>query len=115
VCISQDNACHSTCTSNSECQSGCCAAVTGESYGVCANASYCAGPSCVAPGGACSNTGECCQSGQGVPYGQSCISNDNACHALCAASSECNSGCCIKLQGDSYGVCGDYQSGYTCL
>jgi hypothetical protein len=47
--------------------------------------------------------------------GETCLSDDNSCHANCATSSECASGCCIKLQGASYGACGAYQSGYTCL
>jgi hypothetical protein len=50
-----------------------------------------------------------------VPNGAVCVSNDNSCHAICTASSQCNSGCCIQLQGVSYGDCGTYQSGYTCL
>jgi len=118
VCIADDSACHSTCGSNAECNSGCCAPVANESYSVCAAASYCSGPpgpSCASAGSSCASTGDCCQSGSGIPYGQVCLSDDNACHALCASSSECNSGCCIKLQGASDGVCGQFQSGYTCL
>jgi hypothetical protein len=73
-------------------------------------------PGCVDPGGTCSGTKECCQSGNGIgPEGQVCVSDDNACHAVCLSSSECKSGCCIKLSGVSFGNCGEYASGYTCL
>jgi hypothetical protein len=35
VCLSDDNACHSKCTSSSECKSGCCLALQNVSYGAC--------------------------------------------------------------------------------
>jgi hypothetical protein len=58
---------------------------------------------------------DCCQSGTGISNGAVCVSDDNACHAICTSSSQCKSGCCIKLQNESYGDCGEYQSGFTCL
>jgi hypothetical protein len=86
--------------------------VTGESYGVCAAASEC----CVMNGGGCTETGQCCASGPEIgPLGQVCISNDGLCHPLCTSSSQCGSNCCIQIEGESYGDCGAYQSGYTCL
>ncbi len=114
VCISNDNACHAICSSNSDCASGCCAPVQGQSYGVCATAADCT-PTCSHPGQSCTTPSDCCSNDPNAPMGQTCLSNDNVCHALCTSSSECTSGCCIKLQGVSYGACGDYQSGYTCL
>jgi hypothetical protein len=117
VCISNDNACHAICSSNSECASGCCAPVQGQNYGVCATAADCQPPppSCSHPGQSCASPSDCCSNDPNAPMGQTCLSNDNVCHALCSSSSECTSGCCIKLQGVSYGACGGYQSGYTCL
>jgi hypothetical protein len=98
ACISNDGLCHAKCTSGSECESGCCATVQGESWGVCAVASEC---TCVAPGGSCASTTQCCQGGAGAV----CISNDNACHAKCTANSQCASGCCVQVQGEAWGVC----------
>lgn len=114
VCISDDSSCHAACSSNSECSSGCCAGVSGSAYGACGAASLCE-TSCGAPGASCTVTGDCCSSASNAPYGETCLSDDYTCHADCTASSQCNSGCCVKLANVSYGVCGTYASGYTCL
>lgn len=113
ICITNDNLCHAACSTNAECQSGCCALVEGSSLGVCAASSECA-PTCVAPGGACSVPSDCCQTGTNVPYGSTCLSDDYTCHDICYASSECASGCCIELNGQSYGACGS-AAGHVCL
>jgi hypothetical protein len=113
ICISNDNLCHAACASNAECQSGCCAPVQGQALGVCAAASECA-PTCVGPGGGCSVSTDCCQSGTNVPYGATCLTDDFTCHDVCYASSDCSSGCCIQLQGLSYGACGS-AGGHICL
>jgi hypothetical protein len=106
VCISNDDECHATCTADSQCESGCCAAIEGESYGVCAAATECAAPTCVAPGASCSATSQCCQTGSTVgPYGSTCISNDDECHSICHSGSDCESGCCAQVTGESWGVC----------
>jgi len=76
------------------------------------------GSTCVAPGGTCTTTGECCQSGSYAPNGSVCVTNDNACHALCSTSSQCTGGCCIQLSSSFNGFpgdCGQQMSGYTCL
>lgn len=113
ICISNDNLCHAACASDAECQSGCCAPVEGQALGVCAVASACA-PTCTQPGGACATPSDCCQSGTNIPYGATCLSSDYTCHDVCYASSECTSGCCIALQGLSYGACGS-AAGHACL
>lgn len=113
ICISNDNLCHAACKTDAECQSGCCALVEGQSLGVCAASSNCA-PTCAAPGASCSVPADCCQTGSNIPYGSTCLSDDYTCHDICYASSECTSGCCIQLQGQSYGACGS-ASGHSCL
>jgi hypothetical protein len=71
---------------------------------------------CAMPGGACTENGNCCQSGSNVgPVGATCLSDDNSCHAACMSSSDCKSGCCIELKGVSFGACGTRASGETCL
>ena len=113
ICISNDNLCHAACKTDAECASGCCAAVQGQSLGVCADSSNCA-PTCAAPGASCSVPADCCQTGTNIPYGATCLSDDYTCHDVCYASSECTSGCCIQLQGLSYGACGS-ASGHSCI
>ena len=113
LCISNDNLCHAACSTNSECQSGCCALVEGKALGVCAAATECA-PTCAGPGAGCTVPADCCQTGTNVPYGATCLSEDYTCHDVCYASSDCASGCCIQLQGLSYGACGS-AGGHVCL
>ncbi|HEY1958224.1 MAG TPA: hypothetical protein VGH28_21555 [Polyangiaceae bacterium] len=113
ICISNDNLCHAACSTDAECQSGCCALVEGQSLGVCAAASNCA-PTCVAPGGVCNVPADCCQTGANIPYGATCLSEDYTCHDICYGSSECASGCCIELNGLSYGACGT-AAGHVCM
>jgi hypothetical protein len=113
-CISNDGTCHASCSSDSECESGCCAQVDGQTYGVCADSSYCPPPPpvCTPVGDSCS-TQNCCQVGTGIgPYGATCANYE--CSAKCYSSSECSSGCCMELGGESYGACGS-PSGHICL
>jgi hypothetical protein len=53
----------------------------------------------------CSSAAQCCQAGPTQPEGAACISNDSLCHAICASGSDCTSGCCAQVEGESYGVC----------
>lgn len=118
LCIADDGVCHAACSTNSECNSGCCAAVTGQTFGVCATASHCGGGGtggCSDPGSSCTKSGDCCQTGSKVgPNGATCLSDDSVCHAKCYSNSECGSGCCVPLSGVSYGACGS-PSKYTCM
>lgn len=59
----------------------------------------------ILPGGPCTATSQCCQSPSVAPLGQTCVSDDNACHANCTSDNECESGCCAPLKGQTYGVC----------
>lgn len=57
VCVSDDTACHDTCTANAQCKSGCCASLKSGGK-VCAAASYCAaGPAPAPDGGTGSSSG----------------------------------------------------------
>jgi hypothetical protein len=99
TCISNDNECHAICNIvwPSECNSNCCAAVNGESYGVCAASTDCAcaqntTPNDCAPGRVkCgdSSATTCCLSSQ--PY---YCANNNTCYASEAeAYAECPASC----------------------
>jgi hypothetical protein len=43
------------------------------------------------------------------------VADDGSCHAICLASDECNTNCCIELVGVSYGDCGEPGPGNVCL
>ena len=66
-----------------------------------------AGGMCLAPGGTCAATTDCCQTGSTAPTGAVCISDDNLCHAKCTSGTQCKSGCCASVMGETYGVCAD--------
>jgi hypothetical protein len=106
TCTTNDNSCHAICSSNSDCASGCCEPLEGVTYGACADATQCQ-PQCVAPGGTCTASAQCCQTGITVPNGATCTTNDNSCHAICSSNSDCASGCCEPLEGVTYGACAD--------
>ncbi len=105
-------ACADSCTSDADCESGCCAATQGGGS-VCSPPAFC--PVCSAPGGPCTTTTDCCQTPTSTEaYGAVCLSNSNSCAAICYASDECTSGCCTALEGVTYGACGS-AAGHTCL
>jgi hypothetical protein len=60
---------------------------------------------CVAPGFTCAMSTECCQTGDTAPTGATCLSDDHLCHAKCTSGSQCKSGCCAALTGQTYGAC----------
>jgi|GEM_PF-3193290 len=66
-----------------------------------------AGGMCIAPGAACQASTDCCQTASTTPMGAICIADDGACHAKCTAGSQCVSGCCTPVSGETYGVCAD--------
>ena len=66
-----------------------------------------AGGMCIEPGGTCTVSSGCCQTSSGTPMGAVCITDDNVCHAKCASGTQCVSGCCASVTGQSYGVCAD--------
>lgn len=84
TCISNDEECHSICHTGTDCSSGCCAQVTGKTYGVCAAVSYCQ----AGIGDACTSA-EGCQSGlcdQGSNAVGWCTAACSATNTLCAGS-----------------------------
>jgi len=109
ICLSDDSVCHATCTSGSQCQSGCCVSTTvnGQaSYGACVAASHCT-PACSQAGASCTKNSDCCgYAASGAK--EICLSNDNLCHATCTSGSQCASGCCVQTSVNgvaSYGAC----------
>jgi len=65
---------------------------------------------CATAGNSCSSDSECCQTGDGIgTAGAMCTTSetDTACRAVCSTSSDCYSGCCAQVQGQSYSVCAD--------
>jgi hypothetical protein len=62
-------------------------------------------PVCRAAGESCAGTGDCCQTDKTAPKGEVCITSDHVCHAKCGADSECESGCCAKVTGETFGAC----------
>jgi hypothetical protein len=104
--------CHQTCTSDSECGSGCCGETdTGD--GVCVPEVYCEDdeePICYEPGYACEINLDCCGFTQGDA---SCVNFAEGlyCSAACTWGSDCNSGCCVALD-NGLGACApDYYCG----
>jgi hypothetical protein len=83
TCLSDDFVCHAKCTANSQCGSGCCAALQGTNFGACAAAAYCAPPpSSGGGGGGCSSDVQCLPSHR-TPgcsyacYNQACVEQCN--------------------------------------
>jgi hypothetical protein len=104
--------CHPTCSTGSDCDSGCCAPAAGETYSVCALAT----PGCSPLGGSCPSgaASECCQTGPGIVcgLGADCLRTTDTCVAACSNSVQCPStGCCVGIAGPDggelpYGYCG---------
>ena len=89
-------ACQPVCNDNSDCGSGCCAALNnGET--VCSPANYC---ECTDPGYACDANSDCCEGNSCVNFG----GGDVLCAFDCTYGEECNSGCCAPLEQGG-GVC----------
>ena len=60
---------------------------------------------CQQPGDACTTNGQCCQTGTNVSRGAFCIMDDGVCHAKCSTGTDCSSGCCVAVTGQSLGAC----------
>jgi hypothetical protein len=93
VCITNDYVCHAQCTTGSQCNSGCCAQVTGESYGVCAS------------------TDHCQPTGYGV--GTHCTANTQCASGTCAGGTGwCTESCSPSntICAGGYGTAGLYNS-----
>ena len=83
--------CADSCALNSDCVSGCCAALEGGGN-ACAPTEVCG--VCSSTGSACSQNGDCCNFREGRGY---CVSG--RCADSCVLNSDCVSGCCALLEG----------------
>ena len=100
VNLSGSAVCEATCSTSSQCASGCCSALQGTNAGACLPASYC-------------SNGGTGGGGQSTPQCQNCsspnvcvnINGSAVCEASCSTSSQCASGCCTSLQGSNAGAC----------
>jgi hypothetical protein len=94
--------CRKTCTTGTECDTGCCADVQDNGQLVCAPETACTNP-CKKRGEACeaNTTGNCCNG--------TCVTSDNpefaGCRALCKVNEDCDTGCCQLFQGSTTGFC----------
>jgi hypothetical protein len=91
--------CAMNCLNGTQCNSGCCTVLIEGTSAVCAPQRYCA-PSCVQPGGFCSQSA-CCANAVCV----SSTVDGTRCAARCVAHSQCNSGCCAPLDNTGELVC----------
>ncbi len=99
-CVNTGNGaiCAITCTSGSQCASGCCASLEGGGS-VCAPSNYCEA-SCRATGSSCTTNGACCGFASGNAL---CVGG--VCAATCSYGSDCKSGCCATLTSGKH-ACG---------
>jgi hypothetical protein len=95
--------CRRACTSNEDCQTGCCQRFPDSEDGFCTDARYCR---CGEAGAACGpNEPECCEEAVCSALGES---EDLLCRAKCKVASDCPSGCCsLPFPNEEYGVCYD--------
>jgi hypothetical protein len=96
--------CVTSCSSNAECESGCCL-VLNSFLGICAAAESCGGEACRENGSSCDTAEDCCDHDTDAPESY-CIDVERGgplvCSARCEEAEDCNSGCCLKLDnGDS--------------
>ena len=93
--------CRQLCTNSSQCSTGCCKVNTGDSYGFCTQARWCA---CGAAGTKCgSNDPACCAGTDCVAVGGG---SNYLCRPTCKTKADCATGTCTsRLQGKDYGVC----------
>jgi hypothetical protein len=92
--------CAALCEVDSDCASGCCAALGNTEALVCAPADACIGE-CIPAGADCSlDPLGCC-------FGSTCVLSayGTDCAAICAADWQCVSGCCAPLSNAQFWVC----------
>jgi hypothetical protein len=99
--VEQDSGPTPPACSNTVCNGICCESGQTCQSGECTTP----GPVCSQPGQSCTADKDCCQTGADEAQGAVCISNDSECHAKCTTGSDCESGCCATVTGESYGVC----------
>lgn len=124
VCIVDDGVCHAKCTTGAQCVSGCCAAVMGETYGVCADAAtYC--PTLKGVGDPCAANAECASGSCNGWCQASCGAGNSSCSSTPSrpANSQGEPNWCVFTQANTYSCfpgcvvdadCTVYGTGYTC-
>jgi len=95
--------CEQTCTTDDDCDSGCCTDLRDTGVTICAPQSACDNP-CKKEGEACtsSDTGnDCCRG--------SCVDSEVAdfagCRPYCNVNADCDTGCCELFANQTYGFC----------
>lgn len=124
VCIVDDGVCHAKCATGAQCVSGCCVAVTGETYGVCADAAtYC--PTLKGVGDPCAADSECASGSCNDWCQASCAVGNSSCSSTPSRTlnNQGQANACVFTQANTYscfpgcvtdGDCTVYGTGYTC-
>jgi hypothetical protein len=98
--------CACTCNWGTDCESGCCVPVVGETFSVCAAAS-----NCVGLGAACTQQSDCLNNNCGTfkTYCYDDNSSTGVCGCGCSVGTDCTSGCCVSwgTAPNSYLACGN--------
>ena len=93
--------CRKTCTTGTDCDTGCCTDVKDNGQLVCAPASACTNP--------CKKRGEACQANGGDCCNGTCVTSTDpdqaGCRPVCNKNEDCDTGCCQLFQNASYGFC----------
>ena len=97
--------CERTCTSGSECESGCCTDRYDTGTMICADAEACTNP--------CKKTGEACMPGSSTTPNDccqgSCVQSENpdyaGCRRDCTTNADCDTGCCSPYANSTRGFC----------
>jgi hypothetical protein len=104
VCLqdSSGSTCYQSCTSASDCSTGCCTDLKQTGQMECAPASACQNP-CVKYGGACAQQSDCCSgwcltinADGGGPFN---------CYPTCTGPADCDAGCCGPIIGLDASAC----------
>jgi hypothetical protein len=92
ICVNTDGVpgCYPTCTSNSQCASGCCSTVDGAAGNACApDSSYCEADAC----GGCGLNERCIESSEGL-----------TCEPFCTSDADCST-CCVSTTDGADQIC----------
>ena len=91
--------CRRDCTTNADCDTGCCQLYADSTNGFCAAPLYC---TCNPPSGACGpGNPECCE-------GSTCAGFDEtsfSCYQACTTAPDCPTNCCVALEGGGGMIC----------
>jgi hypothetical protein len=101
--IPEWDGCRAYCYEASECESGCCVPFSNSDRGYCADAAWC---QCGVEGSECGPTKPACCENY-TCAGDADVDTVFFCHQNCTVHSECASGCCAPLTGETHGACMD--------